>query len=598
MCTPTFPRAQNPAGYDAIVNTLSIYPLPDPGTVGSNNIGTSVQTGLQPSDDNYVLGRFDDNLSTKDSFFGRYISDVASLTEPFGGGGPAGGPLPFWPEYDHSHNQFLTVEERHIFSPTVVNVMRASFTRQASAATQPVHVTGNGTTPLVYFPGLGVGDGGVTITSLSSLGEDLTIPFVQVQNRFTEADDILWVKGSHSLRFGMSISRWQTNHYLATREEPIWTFSGGLPQFLTSVSTNVAGVNYNSPTPNYANRDFREIDFTPYFQDDWKVTRRLTLNLGLRWLPITNPVAVNNTLYAITNFTTATAFSNVAHPFASNPSLRNFDPRFGFAYDPFDDHKTSIRGGFGIFHQEIVPGDYISGFHNAYPWLQVAQNSAVYPAAFTGNVATQLTLTTGWAWRTSTTPYNIQYNLNIQREITPGTVLMVGYVGSRGVKLLSAIEDNPYPATIDSSGVYHFYLNPLCPSNGRLNCALNSFSDNVPISNSRYNAMQATFNRRFSRSVSAQVAYTFSRCIDDGAGAGGGGATSNSGGGPANPYDQAVDKALCGFDIRNTLRANGLWALPFHGNRLVEGWQISGIESAYGGVPFNITTGISRAFYR
>src|SRR5205807_10301413 len=80
------------------------------------------------------------------------------------------------------------------------------------------------------------------------------------------------------------------------------------------------------------------------------------------------------------------------------------------------------------------------------------------------------------------------------------------------------------------------------------------------------------------------------------------GNTTNSGGtggavnGPENPYNASIDKGLCGFDIRHTLRVNGLWALPFHGNRLVEGWQISGIESAYGGVPVNITTGVSRAF--
>jgi hypothetical protein len=228
------------------------------------------------------------------------------------------------------------------------------------------------------------------------------------------------------------------------------------------------------------------------------------------------------------------------------------------------------------------------------------QNNALYPTPFVGNVVTQLTLTTGWAWRTSTTPYNIQYNLNVQREITPGTVLMVGYIGSRGVKLLSAIDDAPFPATIDASGVYHFGLNPACPTaaqgSGRINCALGTFSDNTTISSSRYNSLQVTLNRRFTSNVQVQVAYTHSVCLDNGAGAGGGGGTTNSGGGPSNPYDQSIDKALCGFDIRNTLRVNGLWALPFHGNRLVQGWQISGIESVYGGVPVNITTGIARAF--
>ncbi len=610
---PNCPSACNPpaslpaATRAAIINTLAIFPLPDPGTVGSNNIGTSVQTGIQPSNENYVLGRMDYNFSSKDSIFGRYLSDKANLTEPFGGGNPGGGPLNFWTEYGHSHNQFLTVEERHLISPTLVNLFRASFARQVSSARQPGVVTVNGTEPLQFFPDRGFGDGGVQISGLSNLGEDLVIPFNQNQNRFTEADDLLWTKGAHSLRLGISISRFQTNHYLATKQQPIWVFQSGLASFVnTGVATNLTGVNYNTPSVIYADRDFREIDFTPYVQDDWKVTRKLTVNLGLRWSPMTNPIDVHNQLYAITNFATATNVTNVPHPFASNPSLYTFDPRVGLAYDPFADHKTSIRAGFGIFHQPIVPGDYVSGFHNAYPWTQSVQNNALYPAPFVGNVLTQLTGTTGWRYQTGETPYNVQYNLNVQREIAAGTVLMVAYVGSRGVKLLSAIEDNPYPVTVDSSGVYHFGVNPACPTaatgSGRINCALGSFSDNTNIGDSRYDSLQVTLNRRFSKSVQVQAAYTYSVCIDDDGGGGGGGNTTNSGGSaaatntPENPYNVLADKGLCGFDIRNTLRVNGVWALPFHGNRVVEGWQFSGIETAYGGVPVNITTGVSRAY--
>ncbi len=266
VCTPTFPRASNPATYDAIVNTLAIYPLPNPGTVGANNIGTSIQTAIQPSHENYVLSRFDYYLSSKDSFFVRYISDKADLNnEPFGGGGGfSTGPLPFWTEFDRSHTQFATIEERRILSPTVVNVVRTSFSRPTGTATMPAVVSRNGANPLQYFPNVpGLNDGAVTITGLSSMGENITIPFVNDQNRFTEADDILWTKGAHSLRFGMSVSRFQTNKYTAYRESPpAWSFSERpdaisfqaprrrSPESLSTVPASVSTVTGIFATPN------------------------------------------------------------------------------------------------------------------------------------------------------------------------------------------------------------------------------------------------------------------------------------------------------------------------------------------------------------
>ena len=122
---------------------------------------------------------------------------------------------------------------------------------------------------------------------------------------------------------------------------------------------------------------------TPYVQDDWKVSSKLTLNLGLRWEFVTIPTDARNDLYYVTNVATASPATNPAYythlsgAMASNPSWRNFDPRFGFAYDPFADHKTSIRGGFGIFHSPIAIPDIAPGFWAAYPWAINALPGAI-----------------------------------------------------------------------------------------------------------------------------------------------------------------------------------------------------------------------------
>jgi len=181
----------------------------------------------------------------------------------------------------------------------------------------------------------------------------------------------------------------------------------------------------------------------------------------------------------------------------------------------------------------------------------------------------------------------IQYNLNIEREIVQGTVLTVGYVGSHGVNLITGVQENPTSFTIDSNNVYHF--------NGvRRNTALGSSTLGVNGTNSRYNSLQASLNRRLTRSFQAQVSYTYSKCLGTGDSVLG----SLSGNAPtvfSNPFDRSPDFSVCGFNVTQALRVNGLYNLPFHGNRLVEGWQLTGILSASTGLPFNITDGADQS---
>jgi len=194
----------------------------------------------------------------------------------------------------------------------------------------------------------------------------------------------------------------------------------------------------------------------------------------------------------------------------------------------------------------------------------------------------------------------IQYNVNVQREVMANTVLSVGYVGSHGIHLLTGIESNPPMPVIDSNGVYHF-SNAAGVQNPRENPNLGYFPTLRPISTSRYNALQISLNGRFTRKVQAQVSYTWSRCTDDGAfgvTSFDGTSTATTPGNLENPSNQTIDHAACAQDIPQVLRINGLWALPFKGNRLVSGWQLSGILSAYDGIPFNANAGFDRAYSR
>ena len=579
----------NPAVRQAITDTLALYPLPTFNFNAAAGTGQIPQVANQIAHEHYFLGRFDYTLSDKDSFFARYFFDKQHVIDPFTGSfsqGASVAALPFWPERDEGWDHFATIEWRRVISPTLLNTARVSFSRPNTA-----DYTVNSSPALQFFPGAGRPDAGVAITPLAGVGQSFFVPAGELQNKFTEADDMVWTKGAHTLRMGAQILRLDSNVFYPFRSGSVWTFQS-LAGFQAGTALSVTGTPVGPQY--YYHRDYREIDFTPYVQDDWKVTSRLTLNLGLRWDFTTNPVARHNTFYDVTDYLHGTGLANVPNATKDNPSWKNLDPRFGFAYDIFGNHKTALRGGFAINHSPIFPAQYNPMYTAVKPWDSFTASNPTYGIPnFTG-AAVSTTISPGWDWYINKAPYLIQYNLNVQHEILPSTVLTVGYVGSHGVDLISQREFNSPTPSIDANGVYHFatLANGAIKANARLNPALGFLQMSTLGTTSRYNSLQTSLDRRFSRNVQAQVNYTWSRCVDDGGSPLG---SINGGNSPtnlANPFNRSgYDRGLCYFNATHNFRANGLVNLPFHGNRLVEGWQLTSIVTWNTGLPLSVNDG-------
>jgi hypothetical protein len=581
--------ASNPTSYNAIVGALALYPLPTFGLNSTTGIGQAAVVGNFIAHENYVLGRFDYNLNTKDSFFLRYFYDKQHVLDPYNGG--AGGALPYWPERDEGMNHFATTEWRRIISPRLVNTVRVSFSRPNTGDYQV-----NSFPALqLTFPGAGRPDVSLSIVGLTALGQNQFVPAVDIQNRFTEADDLIWTRGAHTIRVGGYVQRVDSNVFYTFRSMSTWNFTGGLAQFLTGVAgaNGVTGVPASQAqclaligVQCYANRDYRETDLTGYVQDDWKVTSKLTLNLGIRYEFATNPTEIHNALYVVTDYLKNTTLQNVEHPNATNPNAKNWDPRFGFAYDLFADHKTALRGGFAITHSPIFVAQYNPDFTAVTPWPGLQQDNPVWPNINFNKVSNSVS--PGWDYFTNQAPYLIQYNLNIQRQISEGTVFTLGYVGSHGVNMFTQQERNPPAATIDANGVYHFStVSGTNVTVKRINPNFGTLLMANPGTTSRYNSLQTSLNRRLTRNVQFQVAYTWSHCIDDGSSPLGSISGGNTSSNYENPYDRSIDKGLCYFNAKSTLRLNGLVALPFRGNTLIEGWQLSGLLTQSTGLPFS-----------
>ena len=578
----------DPTSYKAIVDTLALYPLPVFNLNRTLGTGQLNEVSSQRGSESYALMRLDYQISSKDSIFSRYVLDRQSVTNPF-----TSSPIPLWPEEDVGKSDFFTTEWKRIISNNIINTARFSLTRPAGVTSE--EAPGAPATPaLQFFPAdSGRTVGTVSISGLSGLGLVTFVPSHQYQTRFLGGEDLLWTHGTHSLRFGASVARLQSNIYYPFRNGATWSFTS-LTNFLAANANVINGVPLGPQFSGY--RQYREIDFAFYVQDDWKATSKLTLNLGVRYEPQTNPVDAHNALFAITNFVTGTGFTNVPHITQTNPNWKNIDPRVGFAYDLFADHKTALRGGFALDHVPFFPGNYTSAFATSAPWNNFQQFNVTYPFLTSLAASTALpTLSPGWDWFNAVDPYMIEYNLNIQRQLL-GAVVSVGYIGSAGVHLESSEELNPPVAPIDANGVYHFgSLQTVggkltLVSNPRIDPNLGSIPSGVTGTNSRYNSLQATVNRRFSGIVQAQVAYTYSSCIDNG-GLYLGPLNPNGGGTYENPYNPKIDRGLCNTDIKNNLRINAIVALPFKGNRFVQGWQLAGIGTIQSGLPFNPTDG-------
>ncbi|HUA20771.1 MAG TPA: TonB-dependent receptor [Bryobacteraceae bacterium] len=555
---------------------LALYPQTT--AVSPNGILEVPEVGTNTGDENYLLGRVDYTIDAKDSVFMRYVHDGASTILPFLGSSDP----PRWPEQGITGNNFATVEWRRIVTPNLVNLLRFSFTRTLETDNQ---VNLDPTPALNFYQGHQ--NGGVSVTGLSLLGTSIFAPLSQVQNKFPVADDLIWNKGAHSFKFGGLFSRVQSNFTQDGWWGGSYTFTS-IPSFLEGVPFLFIG-----PIPPYtdSSRDFREIEVDGYAQDEWKATPKLTVNIGVRYEFVTDPTTHEQPLNNIINPPFGT-FVPVSHVFEHNPNTRNWDPRIGLAFDPFKDHKTSIRVGAGIFYDPIRARTYASGYYFNKPYELAFEIFPPFPNAFSSGYSNPSEIV-GTDYNTHDVPHMYQWNINVQRELFENTVLTVGYVGSRGLHLYEGRDLNPVEP-IDVNGVSVFgHLSPAgtIVGNPRENPAAASLSDEAPVGDSHYNSLQVGLNRRFSHGLQSQLSYTWSKCIDNSSGTSG-----LEGGAPwTDPLAGNYDEGRCQFDRSQFVKFSSVYSFPFRGNVLVEGWQLSGNFTYSSGAPWNILLGFDQA---
>jgi hypothetical protein len=629
-CGAPVTENSNPTARQAVRNVMALYPLPGyaPELFAANGVASATGQALVEDPnigtEHYVVGRIDYTISDKSALFFRYALDHADRDFTTG--------IPYWGELDRTRDHFVTVEERHVITPRLVNLARAGFSRTfedayvygspvvANGAPSPGTLATQGVHPLQFFSsdrssvfyaapredGSVVPGSGITTIAASS-----TLPFYLVPNKFSFGDDVIWTSGAHNIKTGASFMRLRENTWAPFVVAPQWTFLN-LTSFMAGNAATVNGqVSDNQYPGSDATKDYRYWVFAPYFEDQWKVTKKLSVTLGLRYSPTTRIGNVRHRELDLRNAPFG-LFEELDQATAVNPSLRNWDPRVGLAWDPFPNHKTSIRAGFGAFHSVLFSRDTNHWLQP--PFLTVLQtttstlNGAPAPVQFplpwtnvpmgSGTVPTNGTLscTNCNYYGRTTTPYQMQWNFNIQREVMADTVVMVSYVGSRGLHLPAQKDFNtPVPVTGPSGRPTFGVLTgtgaaAAVVANPRVNPAYAYLQLMDGLGDSTYHALQTSLNRRFSRGWQAQVSYTFSKSIDDTSGSYG----LDGGGATYNPTNVSADRGLSNFNRAQNFRVSGTYSLPFraHGvlGQVVGGWDLSGGYTYLSGLPFAVGT--------
>ena len=578
----------------------TMYPAPNlpPGQIpGANFLSTSPNV----ADGDQWDARVDHQFGKNDSFFGRYTD----ARNPSHGSG-----LPSEPGQTVSRLTNAEVSDSHTFSPTFLVTGRFSMMRvNAPSMVTPVSGLASNSGSLAVFPafhGLEVFPP-LSINGYTGLSEAAAFIGPLYQNSWIL--DGQKVKSKHTIEFGGSIvhshiitdnrtdgvtfTQNPTSNFAANTGDGFATFLLGTPDTVTRNAGNTEGLMHGNV-------------YSLYVQDDWRATRRLTLNLGLRWdyaSPLINDFGLGTFVWETGQYVwdqknpITGAPANIRQA-GIPPDYKNFAPRVGLAYQLTN--KTVIRSGYGIFFdtfgsnyvqtQQSPRGNWPFAFPQTATGLNTAVPNAIFPNVLPGP-PTGSTVPLGCqqclnvATGTSRTPYVQEWTFSIQQELASNFVFESDYFGSHGIRLTGQIVDNtaiiPGPGPISAR-----QKDPQFPP----------YVDNgFNVFPSWYHGLSLKLTKRLSYGLSMMVSYTWSKTEDESDNLSnaslGGNPTSN-----ATRFNLAANKGLAGFDIPQNFVTSFVYTIPgkTH-NRLadffVSDWNTSAIIAHYSGLPFSVFLG-------
>jgi hypothetical protein len=534
--------------------------------------------GLRNLRDAFLTFRIDHIISDQDTIFGRYTMDDSKARLPF-----SSSEFPGFARSPQGIDHLVTVRHNHFFEPSFLNDLTLGFNRSdRSARLEDPNPGGLSFSIIPNAPFGSVRVGGLGLVGYSSRAiADL------VQNVYQVSDVASLIRGRHSMKFGFEFRRFHINNNQEIDTNGIITFPN-LRSLLLSRPIEFRGAAEGADFV----RGYRYSQYAFYFQDKIDLTPSFSLNLGMRYEPWSNVKEVNGKLSILLDPLNASGpgdYQTVDRLLLNNPTLSNWAPRVGFAWDLNGDGTTSLRGGFGIFHDSPLNGSLLGPVTAAPPFVELLTvQDPGFPDILGSDSGPVTPDFSPWVleYDNFNWPSIKQFNLSLQRAFFFRSLVTLTYSGSRGHHLLSRRELNSrIPVSLDDGRKFF-------PEDAeRLNPNLGSVSLQATDSSSWYDSFQATWNRQFSREFTVLASYTFAKSIDE--------ATPTmtlieTAGHPKMRMDSdrlSLDKGLSAFDVRHSFATSFLWNLPVEKpgsplDVLLRDWQIGCFLNLASGHPF------------
>lgn len=616
---------------DALAARLAaLFPSPNADIAGNNFFSSPRR---QETRNNFDI-RIDHKISEKDNLFGRfsYEDQPSFIPAPFNNALDGGG---FFDGTEDNSYRSVALSESHLFSPALVNEFRVGYNRINAHRFQLNYnqdISGQLQFPGVPFtpingglPNIGFSDGTATIGSSGFL------PSVEKQNSYVFTDNLTWIRGRHSFKFGGELrleqftifqpaaSRGEMGFGTEFTDNPASPGTGG-----SAFATFLLGIPDFGDITSLHNVDYRRQIYAGYVQDDWKATDRLTLNLGLRYEVFSTIKEHNNeegtfdfpslslivpkgqTAQLTPTIAASIPLQAIASRGLIEPDRNNFAPRIGFAYRITD--KLVARGGYGIFYggQENGPFSNPSpGFNppffslENFPTTCGAPSANPDPGQLDCSAQRLNTLSLGFPVDSLTdpnvpilysldphlrTPYNQQWHAGIQYQLPSDTVLEVAYAGSRGLKLYGFFNGNQAVPTADQTAA----TAPRRPAKKALDsafpCDLANPDNCDPVfdtsiatfrsnTSSNYNSLQVRLQKRMTHGLELEASYTYSHALDDASSASLG---SQNQGDFRDQRNPGLEYGNADFDVRHRFVFSYIYELPF-GKGKMFGGNASGV---------------------